>query len=83
MLCGKSLSCYDVHGYVAVQYSAVSCDKQLIVVLESCVLQHTTFFSILQAGIEGCIFIHASGFIGGHATKEGAIAMAIKVRCVL
>lgn len=24
--------------------------------------------------------MHASGFIGGHATKEGAIDMAIKVR---
>ena len=33
-----------------------------------------------KAGIDGCIFIHASGFIGGHATREGAIAMAIKVR---
>jgi len=31
-----------------------------------------------KAGIEGCIFVHASGFIGGNATKEGAIAMAIK-----
>lgn len=29
-----------------------------------------------KSGIEGCIFVHASGFIGGHATKEGAIAMA-------
>jgi hypothetical protein len=38
---------------------------------------------VMQAGIEGCIFIHASGFIGGHATKEGAIAMAIKVSCAL
>eukprot|EP00601_Ochromonadales_sp_CCMP2298_P004820 CAMPEP_0173174840 /NCGR_PEP_ID=MMETSP1141-20130122/3566_1 /TAXON_ID=483371 /ORGANISM="non described non described, Strain CCMP2298" /LENGTH=351 /DNA_ID=CAMNT_0014096989 /DNA_START=50 /DNA_END=1105 /DNA_ORIENTATION=- len=29
-----------------------------------------------KCGIEGCIFIHASGFIGGHSTREGAIAMA-------
>lgn len=25
---------------------------------------------------EGCIFVHASGFIGGHKTKEGVLAMA-------
>lgn len=25
---------------------------------------------------EGCVFVHASGFIGGHKTKEGAINMA-------
>lgn len=31
-----------------------------------------------ECGIDGCIFIHASGFIGGHQTMEGAIAMAIK-----
>jgi uncharacterized UPF0160 family protein len=31
-----------------------------------------------KAGIDGCIFIHASGFIGGHATKEGAIWLAKK-----
>lgn len=29
-------------------------------------------------GIEGCIFVHRSGFIGGHRTKEGAISMAQK-----
>jgi uncharacterized UPF0160 family protein len=29
-----------------------------------------------KCGIEGCIFIHASGFIGGHSSREGAIAMA-------
>lgn len=29
-------------------------------------------------GIEGCVFVHASGFIGGHATKEGALEMAKK-----
>lgn len=27
-------------------------------------------------GIEGCIFVHASGFIGGNKTKEGALEMA-------
>lgn len=27
---------------------------------------------------EGAIFAHASGFIGGHKTKEGALAMAIR-----
>ena len=31
-----------------------------------------------HCGIPGCIFIHASGFIGGHANYEGALAMAIK-----
>ncbi|GAM20520.1 hypothetical protein SAMD00019534_036950 [Acytostelium subglobosum LB1] len=29
-------------------------------------------------GIEGCIFTHANGFIGGHANKDGALVMAIK-----
>jgi len=28
------------------------------------------------ANIEGCIFVHASGFIGGNKTKEGALEMA-------
>lgn len=28
------------------------------------------------AGIEGCIFCHASGFIGGNQTKDGAFKMA-------
>ena len=28
--------------------------------------------------IPGCIFVHASGFIGGHSNKQGALAMAIK-----
>jgi uncharacterized UPF0160 family protein len=32
-----------------------------------------------KTGLPGCIFIHASGFIGGHATKEGALQLAIKV----
>lgn len=30
------------------------------------------------AGIEGCIFVHASGFIGGHKTREGAAQMALR-----
>ena len=29
-------------------------------------------------GIEGCVFVHASGFIGGHLNREGALAMARK-----
>jgi uncharacterized UPF0160 family protein len=24
---------------------------------------------------EGCVFVHAAGFIGGHKTREGAVAM--------
>jgi len=28
------------------------------------------------SGIEGCIFVHASGFIGGNNTKDGALEMA-------
>ena len=31
-----------------------------------------------RAGIPGCVFVHASGFIGGHATFEGALEMARK-----
>ena len=30
------------------------------------------------AGIAGCAFVHATGFIGGNATYEGALAMALK-----
>ena len=30
------------------------------------------------AGIDGCKFVHATGFIGGNATYEGALAMAAK-----
>jgi uncharacterized UPF0160 family protein len=30
------------------------------------------------SGIDGCIFVHMSGFIGGNKTKEGALAMAKK-----
>ena len=29
-------------------------------------------------GIDGCVFVHASGFIGGNKTKEGVIKMAEK-----
>ena len=35
--------------------------------------------SLQQIGIPGSIFIHTSGFIGGHATREGALAMAVQV----
>ncbi|XP_061893629.1 UPF0160 protein MYG1, mitochondrial isoform X1 [Entelurus aequoreus] len=28
------------------------------------------------SGIEGCIFVHASGFIGGNKTREGVLEMA-------
>ena len=30
------------------------------------------------SGIKGCIFVHASGFIGGNETREGALEMARK-----
>ena len=30
------------------------------------------------SGIEGCVFVHAAGFIGGNKTYEGALAMATK-----
>lgn len=30
------------------------------------------------SGIDGCIFVHQSGFIGGNATKDGALKMAHK-----
>eukprot|EP00614_Pseudopedinella_elastica_P001626 CAMPEP_0172593114 /NCGR_PEP_ID=MMETSP1068-20121228/12297_1 /TAXON_ID=35684 /ORGANISM="Pseudopedinella elastica, Strain CCMP716" /LENGTH=376 /DNA_ID=CAMNT_0013390501 /DNA_START=9 /DNA_END=1139 /DNA_ORIENTATION=+ len=29
-------------------------------------------------GLPGAVFIHAAGFIGGHATREGALALALK-----
>ncbi|KAH3876932.1 hypothetical protein DPMN_000785 [Dreissena polymorpha] len=29
-----------------------------------------------KSGIPGCIFVHASGFIGGNQTYEGVLAMA-------
>ena len=28
--------------------------------------------------IEGCVFVHASGFIGGNRTKKGVMEMAVK-----
>eukprot|EP01027_Heterolobosea_sp_BB2_P007177 GEZU01010699.1.p1 GENE.GEZU01010699.1~~GEZU01010699.1.p1 ORF type:complete len:310 (+),score=81.49 GEZU01010699.1:345-1274(+) len=31
-----------------------------------------------KSGIPGCIFVHASGFIGGNKNYEGALQMAIK-----
>jgi len=30
------------------------------------------------SGIAGCVFVHASGFIGGNDTVEGALEMAKK-----
>lgn len=30
------------------------------------------------SGIQGCIFVHASGFIGGNETRNGALSMARK-----
>lgn len=30
------------------------------------------------SGIDGCVFVHVSGFIGGNASKAGAMAMASK-----
>ncbi|KAI8925599.1 metal-dependent protein hydrolase [Entophlyctis helioformis] len=30
------------------------------------------------SGIDGCVFVHASGFIGGNKTKDGALKMAKK-----
>ena len=29
------------------------------------------------SGIDGCVFVHASGFIGGNKTREGAMKMAM------
>lgn len=28
------------------------------------------------SGIEGCVFVHAAGFIGGNKTEEGVMKMA-------
>lgn len=28
------------------------------------------------SGIDGCVFVHAGGFIGGNKTRDGALAMA-------
>lgn len=33
------------------------------------------------AGVPGCVFVHASGFIGGHRTYEGAYQLAVKSLC--
>ncbi|KAL6896136.1 metal-dependent protein hydrolase [Trichoderma longibrachiatum] len=30
------------------------------------------------AGVDGCVFVHAAGFIGGNKTFEGALEMAVK-----
>lgn len=30
------------------------------------------------SGIPGCVFVHASGFIGGNKTYDGALEMAQK-----
>jgi uncharacterized UPF0160 family protein len=27
-------------------------------------------------GVPGCVFVHAAGFIGGHATRNGAVELA-------
>ena len=31
-----------------------------------------------KSKIDGCVFVHASGFIGGNKSREGALQMAIK-----
>lgn len=31
-----------------------------------------------KSGIENCIFVHTTGFIGGNKTREGALEMAVK-----
>ncbi|KAI1288380.1 MYG1 exonuclease [Halotydeus destructor] len=31
-----------------------------------------------KSGIEGCVFVHATGFIGGNDTRDGALEMARK-----
>ncbi|XP_057375722.1 MYG1 exonuclease-like [Daphnia carinata] len=35
-----------------------------------------------MCGIDGCVFIHASGFIGGHSTREGALEMGRKALAI-
>jgi uncharacterized UPF0160 family protein len=30
------------------------------------------------SGIDDCIFVHSTGFIGGNKTREGALEMAVK-----
>lgn len=31
-----------------------------------------------MAGIDGCVFCHATGFIGGNKTRDGALEMAVR-----
>lgn len=31
-----------------------------------------------KSGVDGCVFVHASGFIGGNGSEEGAREMARK-----
>lgn len=31
-----------------------------------------------KSGIDGCVFVHHSGFIGGNETREGVLKMAVK-----
>ena len=33
-------------------------------------------------GIPDCVFVHASGFIGGNKTYEGVLEMARKALCL-
>jgi len=35
----------------------------------------------VKSGIQGCIFVHISGFIGGNLTYDGALQMAKKTLC--
>jgi uncharacterized UPF0160 family protein len=35
-----------------------------------------------MSGIDGCVFIHASGFIGGHSTRAGALEMGRKALAI-
>jgi uncharacterized UPF0160 family protein len=32
-----------------------------------------------KTNIPGCIFVHASGFIGGHSNRDGALQLARQV----
>ena len=50
-----------------------SCDQKIILIKYS-------FHFILaeKSGIDGAVFVHASGFIGGCKSKEGALAMAVE-----
>ena len=31
-----------------------------------------------RSGIPGCVFVHSSGFIGGNASYQGALEMALR-----